>query len=172
MMVPSRTKKHTNNRNIPYAAQPSPPPPPPPQNPKPKHGNTREMHAKKVSWDKCKKKLCKVHREEKGRNQTVGTLLEKEEGKKPQNWRSGEETVADEDGLHRQLAEPRRKRDTLKATIHLQDDTIMTEMDTIEQQWVAIDSGTIALNMMKRLWHGEENINRNLGKELRRVGRL
>ena len=113
-----------------------------------------------------------MHKGEKRRNKTVGTRWGEEGGKKPQAWSSGEETAADEDGLHRQLAELRRERDTLKATIRLQDDTIMTQMDTIEQQRVAIDSGTIALNMMKRQWHGEENINRNLRKELRRAGRL
>ena len=80
---PKEPKKHTIRRNLPYATQPSPPPPPPPQNPKPKHGNIREMHAKKVSWDKCNRKGWKTQMEEKRRNRTVRTGLEKAGIKNP-----------------------------------------------------------------------------------------
>ena len=86
---PREPKKYTNNKDLPYKTQPSPPPPPP-QTPKPKHGNSQEMHAKRVSWDKCNREGCKAHKEEKRRNGTVGTRLEKEGGKKPQEWSSGE----------------------------------------------------------------------------------
>ena len=97
---PKGTKKHTTKRNLPYAIKPSPPPPPPPQNPKRKYGNSGEVLAKKVSWDKCNRKGCKAHKEEKRRNGTVMTRLGGEGDKKRQEkgWNSGEETQVDDEG--------------------------------------------------------------------------
>ena len=62
---------------------------------------------------------------------------------------SGEEKAVDEDDLQWQLAQLRREQDTQKLTIRLHDDTIMTQMDTLEQQRVVINSGMIAMAMMK-----------------------
>ena len=98
---PKEPIKHTIKNNLPYATQPSPPPPPPYQPPKPKHGNTREMHAKRVSWDKCNKKGWKTHKEEKKRDRTMRTRLEGEEDKRPQEkgWSRREETTVDDGDL-------------------------------------------------------------------------
>ena len=59
------------------------------------------MHAKKVSWDKCKGKGCKAHKEEKRRNGTVRTWLEGDGDKRPEEkgWSSGEETTVNEGDL-------------------------------------------------------------------------
>ena len=94
---PKEPKKHTIKKNLLYATQPSPPPPPP-QNPKPNHGNSREVRANKVSWDKCNRKGCKAHKEDKRRNGTVRTRLGGEGDKKLQEWGSGEETEVDDEG--------------------------------------------------------------------------
>ena len=102
----------------------------------------------------------------------MGTRLEEEGGKEPQGWSSGKETAADEECLQGQLAKLQNEQNTLKATKRLKADTIMTQMDMIEQQRLAIDSQTIALNILKRQWHGKETISRNLRMELRRAGRL
>ena len=170
---PKESKKHTIKKNLPYATQPSPPPPPPPQQPpKPKHGNTREMHAKRVSWDKCNKRGCKTHKEEKRWNRTVGTRLEGEGDKKPQEkgWSSGEETTVDDGDL--QWADMLQKRHIRRETIRLQDETIRKQQETIEQQRVAIEVGTTTIAMLKRQWQTEEGINKRLRKELKRTGRF
>ena len=170
---PKEPKKHTMKRNLAYATQPSHPPPPPPQNPKPKHGKTREMHAKKVSLDKCNRKGCKTHMEEKRRNGTVRTRLEGEGDKKPQEkvWSSGEETEVDDEGTL-QWADILQQRHDMRETIRLQDETIRKQQETIEQQRVAIEVGTTTIAMLKRQWQTEKGINKRLRKELKRMGRF
>ena len=86
---PKGPKKHTTKRNLPYAKQPSPPPPPPLQNRKPKQGNSREVHAQKVSWDKCNRKGCKAHKEEKGGTEPLGHGWEERGIKKSRNGAVG-----------------------------------------------------------------------------------
>jgi hypothetical protein len=169
---PKEPKKHTTKRNLPYATQPSPPPPPPPHlPPKPKHGNSREVHAKKVSWDKCSRKGCKVHKEEKRRNETVKTRFGGEGDKKLQEWGNGEETEVDDEGTL-QWADMLQQRHIMRETIRLQDETIKKQQETIEQQRVAIEVGTTTIAMLKRQWQAEEGINKRLRKELKRTGRF
>ena len=141
---PQEPKKHTSKKNLPYATQPAPPPPPPHQPLKPKHGNTQEMYAKRVSWDKCNRKGCKTHKEEKRRNGTVRKRLEGERDKKPQEkrWRSGEETEVD-NNRDLQWGGMLQKRHIMRETIGLPD-------ETIEQQRVAIEVGTTTIAMLKR----------------------
>ena len=123
---PRELKKHTCKKNLSYTTQPaSPPPPPPHQPPNSKPGNTREMHAKRVSWDKCNRKRCKTHKEEKRRNGTMRTPLEGEGDKKSKEkrWSSGEETEVDNDG-HLQWADMLQKQHIMRETIRLQDEMI------------------------------------------------
>ena len=122
---PQELKKHTINRNLPYATQTSPAPAPP-QPPKPKHGNTREMHAERGFWDKCNRKGCKTHKEEKSRNTTKGTVrtrLEEEGGKKLQEGGSGEEAEVDNDE-DLEWADILQLQHIMRETIPLQDETI------------------------------------------------
>ena len=89
------------------------------------------MHAKRVFWDKCNKKGCKTHKEEKRRNRTVRTRLEGEGGKKPQEkgWSSGEETTVDDGDL--QWAHMLQQRHIMRETIRIQDETIRKQQETI-----------------------------------------
>ena len=160
-------------RNLAYATKPSHPPPPPPQNLKPKHGNTCEMHAKKVSLDKCNSKGCKTNMEEKRRNGTVRTRLEGERDKKPEEkeWSSGEETEVDDEGTL-QWADMLQQRHVMRETIRVQDETIRKQQETIEQQRVAIDVGTTTIAMLKRQRQAEEGMNKRLRKKHKRTGRF
>ena len=130
------------------------------------------MHVKRVSWDKCNKKGCKAHKEEKRRNRTVRTRLEGEGDKKRQEkgWSSGEETTVDDGAL--QWADMLQQRHIMQKTIELQDETIRKQQDTIEQQRVAIEDGTTTIAMLKRQWQAEGGINKRLRKELKRTGRF
>ena len=169
---PKEFKKHTSKKNLPYTTQPSPTPPPPPhQPPNPKHGNTREIHAKRVSWAKCNRKGFKTHKEEKRRNGTVRTRLEGEGDKKPQEkkWSSGEETELDDEGTL-QWDNMLQQRHIMRETIRLQDESIRKQQETIEHQRVAIVVGTTTIAMLKRQWQAEEGINKRLRKELKRTG--
>ena len=78
----------------------------------------------------------------------------------------------DDDAIQRQITDLLKERDILKATIRLQDNTIQNQQNIIEQQRVAINVGTNPIAMLKRQWQGEEKVNRNLRKEVRRAGRL
>ena len=170
---PKEPKKHTTKRNLPYATQLSPSPPPPLQTPKPKYGNSREVHAKKISWDKCNRKGCKTHKEEKSRNGTMRTRLGGEVDKEPQEkrWDSGEETEVDDEGTL-QWADMLQQRHIMRETIRLQDEMIRKQQETIEQQRVAIEVGTTTIAMLKRQWQAEEGINKRLRKDLKRTGRF
>ena len=114
---PKGPKKPTTKKNLVYATQPSPPPPPPSQNPRPKHGNTQEMHDKRVSWDMCNRTGCKTHKEEKRRNGTVRTQFDGEGDEKPQEkgWSSGDETTVDDGDL--QWGDMLQQRDIMSQTV-------------------------------------------------------
>ena len=131
------------------------------------------MHAKTVSWDKCNRKGCKTHKEEKRRNGTVRTRLEGEGDKKPKEkgWNIGEETEVDDEGTL-QWADMLQQRHIMRETIRLQDETIRKQQETIEQQRVAIEVGTTTIAMLKREWQAEEGINKRLRKELKRTERF
>ena len=122
------------------------------------------MHAKKVSWDKCKGKGCKAHKEEKRRKGTLRRWLEGEGDKKPKEkeWSSVEETKVKE-GDH-QWADMLQERHIMWETIRLQDETIRKQQETIEQQQVAIEVGTTTIAMLKRQWQTEEGIKKWLRK--------
>ena len=172
---PKKPSQHKFERNTPYETQPSPPPQPP----KPKHGNTREMHAQRVNWDKCYNRRCKTHRQQKEEagyypkrgEKAARTPLEEEGGRKL-HVRWSDETLVDDNSLQRQLTELLKERDTLKETILLQDSTIQSQQKTIEQQRVAIEAGSTTIAMLQRQWKGEERINKNLWRECKRAGRL
>ena len=125
-----------------------------------------------VSWDKCNRKGCKTHKEEKRRNGTVRTRLEGEGNKKPQEkgWNSVEETTVDDSDL--QWADMLQQWHIMRETIRIQDETIRRQEQTIEQQRVAIEVGTTTIAMLKRQWQAVEGINKRLRKELKRTGRF
>ena len=172
---PKKPSQHKFDRNTPYETQPSTPPPPP----KPKLGNTREMHAQRVNWEKCYNKRCKTQRQQKEEagyypkrgGKAAGTPLEEEGGRKL-HVRWSDKTLVDDNALQRQLTELLKERDTMKETILLQDNTIQSQQKMIEQQRVAIEAGSTTIAMSQRQWKGEERINKTLRREFKRAGRL
>ena len=172
---PKKLSQHKFDRDIPYETQLSPPP----QTLKPRHGNTGEMLAQRVNWDKCYNKRYKTHRQQKEEaeyypkryEKAARTPLEGEECRKL-HVRWSDETLVDDNALQRQLTELLKERDIMKKTILLQDSTIQSQQKTIEQQRVAIETGSTTIAMLQRQWQGEERINKNLRREFKRAGRL
>ena len=101
------------------------------------------------------------------------TRLAGEGDKKPKGkgWNSGEEAEVDDEGIL-QWADMLQQRHIMRETIRLQDETIRKQQEMIEQQRVAIEVGTTTIAMLKPQWQAEEEINKRLRKELKRMGRF